>query len=206
MKYCMECGAKLADDAIFCEECGTKQADLPQDNKRQDEPVTKANFQTEKKNGKLKFFITIAVVALLFTAIVSGIRSCATPHSLEDVASEFAEAMFIDFQAKKAVSLMSEDLINSYLDQMNFSSKKEFTERLDYTLNIRKKDTIQYYGEDWEAEIVDVEVQEVIEGLAIVVIIISHEGSDALWHTNLDEHSIYLTKENDEWRVYDFKG
>ena len=28
MKFCENCGAKLADDVVFCEECGTKQVEI----------------------------------------------------------------------------------------------------------------------------------------------------------------------------------
>ena len=101
---------------------------------------------------------------------------------------------------------MSEELIAMYMDQMNVSTKSEVALCFEESFQTRKEDTIAYYGDDWRAEVIEVEIKAVDDGFATVLVSISHEGSDALWHTNIDEWWIYLVEEDDGWRVYDFEG
>lgn len=46
MKFCEECGAKLADDVVFCEECGAKQSPT------QKETVVESVAQTEQTTSE----------------------------------------------------------------------------------------------------------------------------------------------------------
>ena len=209
MKYCTNCGAKLTDEALFCEDCGFKQEiETPSkaNSFNNDNSICNSNSKINKNTGKLKTFASVFIIIILLFFIISCIRSCFSPNSLEDVASEFTEAMLIEFKAKKAVSLMSEELVESYMEQMNFSTEKALIERLDKTLKMRKEDTLAYYGDDWNAKVIDVQTKQVEEDWAIVVVSVSHEGSDALWNTNIDDLRIILVKENNEWRVCDFEG
>ena len=98
----------MEDAAIFCEECGTKYDANSQ---------IKVQGNSAKKKTKLGWLVFIIAIALLVIAIVFMVRACSSPASLEDVASDFTEAVLIDFNAKKAVSLMSEKLIDSYKDK-----------------------------------------------------------------------------------------
>lgn len=47
MKFCENCGVKLADDAVFCEECGTKQA--PAQKEAIVEPVVQTEHETSEQ-------------------------------------------------------------------------------------------------------------------------------------------------------------
>ena len=101
---------------------------------------------------------------------------------------------------------MSDELIDKYMEQKDFSSKSELIKKLQDTFNIRKEDNISYYGDDWKAEVIDVEIDDIEDDFAVVLVSISHEGSDALWNTNIDELWVYLVNENGCWFVYDFEG
>ena len=90
MKYCINCGKQLADDALFCTECGAKQA-YPQQQAAYGTTNTDANYNyaaapvvapintgskndgktKEKKSGKKKF-IVIPIVLLLLVALGVG--------------------------------------------------------------------------------------------------------------------------------------
>ena len=210
MKYCTNCGTQLSDDAVFCEQCGTKQGDIEQNNisSMQESSTTNTPMVTSNSNkkGKMGCFISIIAIILSIIFVITAVRSCSSPNSLENTASDFAEALLIDFDAKKAVSLMSSDLIEYYFKQTGVSSEKELVTLLKATFKSRKQDTIGYYGDDWRAKIIEVDVKKVENDLALVVVSVSHEGSDALWNTNIDKVHIYLIQEDNKWYVCNFES
>lgn len=143
----------------------------------------------------------------MIVGIAFVIKTCSsTSDSPEDVAETFAEAMMIDFDAKDAVSLMSDKLINYYMDNYGISSEKEIVKALKEPFKVRKEDALGYYGDDWKAKVTDVVTEREDEKEAIVVVSINNTGSDALWHTNIDEIRIYLVNESGKWRVYEFEA
>ena len=209
MKRCTNCGNIIEDIAQFCEQCGAKQ-----------DANTKKNTHVENQNNGTKLLnlsaprpkwakgsslIVIIAITLLIVSIFSSIRSCSPPKAVEDVASEFTEASAIDFNAKKVISLMSQDLIDTYMNKMGFSSKNELISWVNKSLKVKKEDTIAYYGDDWKAKIIEVEIESLKKDSAIVIVSVSHKGSDALWDTNIDKWRIYLKEENGKWRVYNFQ-
>jgi len=210
MKYCTNCGTPIEDDAVFCEECGTKQETFSQNqNLSNNSAQQTASYPSQaktKKKSKAGLIAAIVIIALIIGGIAYVVKSCSTPETLEDVASEFTEAFLIDFNASKTVSLISEELKESWMEQLECSSNIELVFALNEVFEIRKEDNIGYYGDDWRATIDDVEIIDVEDDLAIVVVSVSHKGSDALWNTNIDELRVYLTREDGSWRVYDFEG
>lgn len=206
MKYCSNCGTQIADNAIFCEECGTKQTiEFIDTSTPAPSPDNNQKTPTTKTLGGC--FLAVLAIILLIASVSFLFRSCeSSPETLEEVSAEFIEALAIDFNAKKVVSLMSSDLIDYYMDDLSVSSEKGVISRLNPTFAINKENTIAYYGDDWKATIKEVEIIKEDHDQAIVIVYISHTGSDALWHTNIDDWRVYLRKENGEWRVYDFEG
>ncbi len=211
MKHCTNCGSPIADDAIFCENCGAKQDATANEttntqNQKNISTVSSSKNVSTKNPVRTYLIIGIALALLIFTVLFT-VKSCSSsPESLEDVAREFTEALVIDFNAKKAVSLMSQELIDSYMDDMGFSSERDLINSLNESLEVREDDTIGYYGDDWRAKVIEVEIEKQKDDTAIVVVSVSHEGSDALWNTNIDDWRIYLEKENEGWRVSNFQG
>ena len=208
MKHCTNCGSPIADDAIFCETCGTKQNTNSQEanSSTQTYQYSPINPPKPKKKGKLKCFISIVIIILLVAIIVPCIKSCSTPETLEDVAKEFADALFIDASGDRTIAVMSQELIDHYYDELNISSKDELIYYLNEIGKEFKAFNRGYYGEDWYAKVTKVDITEVKNNLAEVVVTISHHGSEALWETNIDEISIYLSQEDDKWRVVYFES
>lgn len=210
MKYCNNCGIQITDDALFCEECGTKQQNVESEN-TSPPSSTQNNKNTSNKKTIGGCLIAVLAIILLIVSVSFLIKSCdfsadTSPETIEEVAAEFTKAFAIKFNAKTAVELMSEDLIDYYLNNYGFSTEDEIISRLKQTMAIRKDDTIAYYGKDWKAEIKEVEILKEDEEFAIVIVSVSHTGSDALWNTNIDDWRIYLKKENNVWRVYEFES
>lgn len=155
--------------------------------------------------SKSTHFVAIMALILIIVILAITISSCSTPETLEDVAEEFADAFFIDASGDRTVAVMSQELIEYYYDELNISSEDELIYYLNAVGKDRKEFNRGYYGEDWYAEVTAVEIKEVEDDLATVIVSVSHKGSDALWNTNIDEISIYLTKEDDKWRVLYFE-
>lgn len=209
MKYCTNCGTKIKDNSLFCEECGAKQENTVSDNDNhayEQTIVQTFDKPKAKKKGIFKFLAIVIVLALVVYSAVFVFKSCSTPTKLEDVASEFTEALLIDFNTTRTVSLMSEELVEYYMEQMNVSNRTELALCFSESFRIRQEDTIGYYGDDWRAKVIDVSIEEVNDDEAFVIVTVSHEGSDALWHTNIEELYVYLVNENDAWRVIDFES
>ena len=70
-------------------------------------------------NPIIKKYCSLAVVALI---VVVLLFSCS--GSKKSAAMDFANAMLCDFDAKKMVSLMSEDYRENYMSQMGAETKK----------------------------------------------------------------------------------
>ena len=161
------------------------------------------NTSSSSKN-KVSIKLIVAIVAAIIFMIT--FFNWLAPQSPEEVSCDFAEAFLIDFDIKKSVSLMSEELKEYYFNQLNISSDKELINCFEDSFKIREKDNLGYYGDDWKAEIISVEIIRIEDDSVKVEVSISHEGSEALVHTNIDEFWVYLINEDGEWRVDGFEG
>ena len=159
-----------------------------------------------RKEDQKKIPVPMLVAVIAALILVMALFSWISPQSYEEVSSDFTKAMLIDFDAKDTVSLVSEELLDHYMNQLGCSSKKEVIRRMEETFEQRKDDTIGYYGKDWKAKIIDVETRSHEGNSATVIVSVSHEGSEALWNTNIDEVWVYLVRENNRWKVCDFQG
>ena len=140
MKYCTNCGTQIPEDAAFCEECGTKQDSVVHEESPQEASHGHQTSFTPNNTHcatKRKFHPLIAIIAILvlLAVVISVARSCSSPETLEDVSTDFAEALLIDFDAKKVVSLMSEKPELYLIEQdvvWNEEAFQRYRDRIDF--------------------------------------------------------------------------
>ena len=80
MKYCINCGKQLEDDAIFCDECGEKQEIVNSEIKGETICENVSNTVSKSKNlfknRKFKIFVILCATVMLLIIIPAIIRSC----------------------------------------------------------------------------------------------------------------------------------
>lgn len=155
-----------------------------------------------KKRVPIKLIVAIAATIILVITVCNWLP----PKSPEKVSYDFSEAFLIDFDIKKSVSLMSDELKEHYFYQLNISSDRELINCFKESFEVREKDNLEYYGDDWKAKIIETETIYIENDSAMVSVSISHEGSDALFYTNIDKFRVYLINEDGKWLVDDFEG
>ena len=78
MKYCISCGNKLIDDAVFCPKCGTKQSEKNEI----DSTIEQSSQTTAKPKKKKKLLaIIIATVAVVLAAVIITVSLLIIPKS-----------------------------------------------------------------------------------------------------------------------------
>ena len=78
MKYCISCGSKLIDEAVFCPKCGTKQSE----ENEIDSTIEQSSQPTAKPKKKKKLLaIIIAAVAVVLAAVIITVSLLIIPKS-----------------------------------------------------------------------------------------------------------------------------
>ena len=106
--WCSNCGSELTEGTKFCSNCGTAVSDTG-NTITVNPAVTDLPAKPKKKTGRV--IILLLILGVILYSLISGIMG-----SPKKVAMDFAEAMLCDFNAKKMVSLMSEDFLNQSME------------------------------------------------------------------------------------------
>lgn len=150
---------------------------------------------------KKKLLIIVAVVLLFVVLLSLG------SGGKKGVAMDFAEAMFSDLNAKKAVSLMSEEYLEENMDRMGAATKKVYISELKQNNAIQKEDLEDHYGRHWKVKIDYIDGYKNNDGRYCVVLNVTHEGTGGLLDLkdleDTREYTVALVKEGGKWRVDD---
>ena len=141
----------------------------------------------------------ISLAAIVFV-IVLVLKMCSGGGNAKSVAIDFAEALLDDADAKKVVSLMSEELLESTLRNTGCATKKVLIEYLDTGLEEQregyKKVKIKY-----------IDQQKMSDGSIEVYLSFTYTKDKLLSFGDeevSEQLTITLTKEGSEWKVSDF--
>lgn len=144
-----------------------------------------------KNAKKLVSVVAVIVVVVLVLSMFSG------GGSAKKVATDFAEALLADVDAKKAVSLMSNELLEQTLSNTGCATKKVLIEYLEPHLEGErsgyKSVKIKY-----------VDQQEIYDGYVEVYLSCTYIGSSLFSDEVTETITITLTKEGAKWRVDNF--
>ena len=131
--YCVKCGCKLDDDAVFCTECGTRVAELKETIQESELVVKKdttthvesststekiekldttSSTSTKTLSGKDKKFITIGLVGLIAVAIIAVILNRKPSINLNDYIT--VEASGYNTFGKANIVFDSESFLNDF--------------------------------------------------------------------------------------------
>ena len=148
---------------------------------------------------KKRLYIGIVVILiLLLTQCAGGKKS---------VAIDFAEASMVDANAKKAVSLMSEDYLDQMLDRYDAPTKKVLISNMQDSFDNFQDEMVENYGKRWKAKVEYIDGYTEDDGRYFVVLNITFKGTGGLLGLKdleeTTELSVALVKEGGKWRVDD---
>lgn len=120
MKYCMECGEKMADDQRFCPICGTKAPDAPVQPEESVTTATESGIEMnpeKKKNGKLGIILGIcagvlAIGAVILVLVLTGVIGKKAPK----------KEIVLEPSKEKLVQLEDESITDVYERAVSLSS------------------------------------------------------------------------------------
>lgn len=151
-------------------------------------------------NPMVKKCGAIAVVAIL---IIVLLFSCS--GSAKSTAIDFAEAKLSDLNAKKMVSLMSEDYKEDLMKNNNAATEKVLISRLEKGLESYQEKIENKYGSKWKVEIKHIDNYEVDDNLVEVVLSVTYKGKGGFLglsdEKDTEEVTVALCKENGKWKV-----
>ncbi len=148
------------------------------------------------KFENIKKYLPVAAIILVLILILSQCSG-----SKKSVAIDFVEALFVDVDAKKVVSLMSDDLLAEIMESTGSETKKVLIS------NLEKK--LEASMEDFEkAKVKYIDEQKIDSSTSEVYLELTYTKSGGLFgldsDTDTDSVTITLVKEGGKWRVDDF--
>ena len=151
-----------------------------------------------KKYGILALVVVLAIVSLF---------SCT--GGKKDTAMDFANAMLSDFNAKKMVSLMSEEYMEAYMSQMDAQTKKILITKLNDKFKTLEEECVNEYGKHWKIKIKYIDTYKLDDDTVAVSLSVTYKGSGGFLgltdKEDTEEMTIGLTKERGKWKVCDWE-
>lgn len=144
-----------------------------------------------------KFLLVILVVVVVIVVVVSSGKSA------EDTAIEFLEHLH-EGEAKKMVSLLSEEMIDDLIDRGNYKTKKVLINSFEKTLEASIENFKDKYGKKWKYKIELVDSYEEDESCN-VILEVTYSGKtlfDKIEESDTIE--IELIKEGGKWKINSF--
>lgn len=143
--WCSNCGSELTEGTKFCSNCGTAVSDTG-NTITVNPAVTDLPAKPKKKTGRV--IILSLILGVILYSLNSGIMG-----SPKKVAMDFAEAMLCDFNAKKMVSLMSEDFLNQSMENKGAETEKILISALKENLKAMEEYNIDDLGKSWKVKL-----------------------------------------------------
>lgn len=148
-----------------------------------------------------KIFSLLAVIILIVTLLFS----CS--GGKKRVALDFAEAYAKDFNAKKMVSLMSEDYKKDYMEKMDAGTEKILISKMKEKFKTVEEKYEDRYGKHWKVKIEYIDSYKLEEKMVAVSLNVTFKGKggflDMTDKENTEELTVLLTKERGKWKVCD---
>ncbi len=120
MEYCKRCGAKIDQKTGCCVSCGLHVSD----------------YSKKKKNPALKIIIALVVIVVLFLGVKSIINLVASKFDVApndeymEVVEELMDAVYVDTDVEKFVSLMPEAIVQEMIDENFDGDEAAFEARM----------------------------------------------------------------------------
>lgn len=120
MEYCKRCGAKIDQKTGCCVSCGLHVSD----------------YSKKKKNPALKIIIALVVIVALFLGVKSIINLVASKFDVApndeymEVVEELMDAVYVDTDVEKFVSLMPEAIVQEMIDENFDGDEAAFEARM----------------------------------------------------------------------------
>ena len=190
--WCSNCGTELTEGTKFCGNCGTAVSDTG--NAVTVNPaVTDSPSKPKKKTGRV--IILSLILGVILYSLISGIMG-----SPKKVAMDFAEAMLCDFNAKKMVSLMSEDFLNQSMENTGAETEK-------ILISVLKENSkaMDEFGESWKVKLEYIDEYQTEDGNVKVAINVNYKGTGGFLGLSDKEKTekltLILVDEGGEWKV-----
>lgn len=192
---CPNCGTELTEGMKFCINCGTPVSDTG--NTVTVNP-TVTDSPSKKKTGRV--IILSLILGVILYSLISGIMG-----SPKKVAMDFAEAMLCDFNAKKMVSLMSEDFLNQSMENTGAETEKILISVLKENSKAMEEYYIDEFGESWKVKLEYIDEYQTEDGNVKVAINVNYKGTGGFLGLSDKEKTekltLILVDEGGEWKV-----
>lgn len=140
MEYCKNCGAKIDPQTGCCMNCGLHVND----------------YTKKKKNPVLKIIIALVAVVLLFLGVksvinlVSSKTDVATDDGYLELVEELMDAVYVDKDVAKFVSLMPEAVVQQMIDENFDGDEAAFEARMQEAYTEFEGMTVDAGSVSWE--------------------------------------------------------
>lgn len=140
MEYCKNCGAKIDLQTGCCMNCGLHVND----------------YTKKKKNPVLKIIIALVAVVLLFLGVksvinlVSSKTDVATDDGYLELVEELMDAVYVDKDVAKFVSLMPEAVVQQMIDENFDGDEAAFEARMQEAYTEFEGMTVDVGSVSWE--------------------------------------------------------
>lgn len=140
MEYCKNCGAKIDPQTGCCMNCGLHVND----------------YTKKKKNPVLKIIIALVAVVLLFLGVksvinlVSSKTDVATDDGYLELVEELMDAVYVDKDVAKFVSLMPEAVVQQMIDENFDGDEAAFEARMQEAYTEFEDMTVDAGSVSWE--------------------------------------------------------
>ena len=195
--WCSNCGTELTEGSKFCSNCGTAVSDTG-NTVTVNPTVTDSPSKPKKKTGRV--IILSLILGVILYSLISGIMG-----SPKKVAMDFAEAMLCDFNAKKMVSLMSEDFLNQSMENKGAETEKILISALKENLKAMEEYNIDEFGESWKVKLEYIDEYQTEDGNVKVAINVNYKGTGGFLRLSDKEKTekitLILVDEGGEWKV-----
>ena len=194
---CPNCGTELTEGMKFCINCGTPVSDTG-NTVTVNPTVTDSSSKPKKKTGRV--IILSLILGVILYSLISGIMG-----SPKKVAMDFAEAMLCDFNAKKIVSLMSEDFLNQSMENTGAETEKILISVLKENSKAMEEYYIDEFGESWKVKLEYIDEYQTEDGNVKVAINVNYKGTEGFLGLSDKEKTekltLILVDEGGEWKV-----
>lgn len=195
--WCLNCGTELTEGTKFCSNCGTAVSDTG-NTVTVNPTVTDSPSKPKKKTGRV--IILSLILGVILYSLISGIMG-----SPKKVAMDFAEAMLCDFNAKKMVSLMSEDFLNQSMENTGAETEKILISVLKENSKAMEEYYIDEFGESWKVKLEYIDEYQTEDGNVKVAINVNYKGTGGFLGLSDKEKTekltLILVDEGGEWKV-----
>jgi hypothetical protein len=144
-----------------------------------------------------KKIISIGAIALVLILIINSCNS----RGYKDTAIAFTKA-WLDGNAKKMVSLMSDDYVDEFMEKSNESTKKTLINTLKKDLEGLQENFVSSYGKKWKYEMQYIDAIK-DDDVCIVTLEVTIKGKK--WFSGNKKESfsidVELIKKGNKWYV-----